>query len=389
MSQLERLTPEVPFPEAEGRPTSSQYMVYGTPWPLSEDDYLCVYDPKAKNHGIYWIDRVGNRELIYRDPAISCHEPDAAARAAHAAGDSRRRPRRRPRPRRPAATTRPATVAVMNVYDSDFAWPAGHEDRRPARHPGAAQDAPPRPTSRGSAWPSRPTPGPCWAPCRSKPTAAPTSRPRSGKAIYFQALDEQRHGRPVDAIGTYVHPGEQLTCQGCHERKHRAARPPSQDAAGPAPRRRRRSSPTSTARIRSTTCGSCSRCSTATASACHQREEGPRPDRHDRRASTAGPDPTTNLAGKYGFYFHVTNGSIKPASTAAAAPIAGQFGARAAKLLNYLGRAALRREALAPRTSTASRSGSTATREFFGTYENIDRPGPRRDRAADARLIVR
>ncbi|MBM4085985.1 MAG: hypothetical protein FJ272_14460, partial [Planctomycetes bacterium] len=74
MSQLERLTPDVPFAEAEGRPVAN-YMVYGTPWPLSEDDYLCVYDPNAKNRGIYWIDRFGNKELIYRDPAISCVDP--------------------------------------------------------------------------------------------------------------------------------------------------------------------------------------------------------------------------------------------------------------------------------------------------------------------------
>ncbi len=74
MSQLERLTPEVPFPEAEGRPIA-RYACYGTPWPLSEDDYLCVYDAAAKNRGIYWIDRDGNQELIYRDPAISCVSP--------------------------------------------------------------------------------------------------------------------------------------------------------------------------------------------------------------------------------------------------------------------------------------------------------------------------
>ena len=73
-SQLTRLTPEVPFPESEGRPIS-RYMVYGTPWPLSEDDYLCVYDAEVKNRGIYWIDRFGNKELIYRDPAISCVSP--------------------------------------------------------------------------------------------------------------------------------------------------------------------------------------------------------------------------------------------------------------------------------------------------------------------------
>jgi hypothetical protein len=43
MSQLTRLTPEVPFPESEAGPIPD-YMVYGTPWPLSEDDYLVVYD---------------------------------------------------------------------------------------------------------------------------------------------------------------------------------------------------------------------------------------------------------------------------------------------------------------------------------------------------------
>jgi hypothetical protein len=75
-SPLTRLTPEVPFPEAEKhlRPIE-QCMAYGTAWPLSEDDYLCVYDTAAKNRGIYWIDRFGNKELLYRDPAISCLSP--------------------------------------------------------------------------------------------------------------------------------------------------------------------------------------------------------------------------------------------------------------------------------------------------------------------------
>ena len=76
MSQLTRLTPEVPFPEAEKHiKPIKDCMVYGTPWPLSEDDYLCVYDAGAKNHGIYWVDRFGNRELIYRDPSIPCLSP--------------------------------------------------------------------------------------------------------------------------------------------------------------------------------------------------------------------------------------------------------------------------------------------------------------------------
>ena len=72
--QLTRLTPEAPFPEAEGKP-EKKYMVYATAWPLSEDDYLCAYDPQATNHGIYWIDRFGNKELLYRNPAIASLDP--------------------------------------------------------------------------------------------------------------------------------------------------------------------------------------------------------------------------------------------------------------------------------------------------------------------------
>ena len=43
----------------------------------------------------------------------------------------------------------------------------------------------------------------------------------ANKNIYFQALDE--HGMAVQSMrsGTYVHPGEHLSCQGCHEPKRR------------------------------------------------------------------------------------------------------------------------------------------------------------------------
>jgi hypothetical protein len=50
----------------------------------------------------------------------------------------------------------------------------------------------------------------------------------AGKTLYFQALDE--NGLAVQSMmsATYVHPGEELTCHGCHENKHRA---PAQPAA--------------------------------------------------------------------------------------------------------------------------------------------------------------
>lgn len=44
----------------------------------------------------------------------------------------------------------------------------------------------------------------------------------------------------------------------------------------------------------------------------------------------------TNLAGKYGFYYHVFNGSMNEPVHGGSRTVPGQFGARAAKLLRYL-----------------------------------------------------
>lgn len=81
--QLKRLTPEVPFPEAESAPGvphakgkhTPNVEVYGTPWPLSEDFCLCVYDAGHANYGLYLVDSFGNRELLYRDPKLACLDP--------------------------------------------------------------------------------------------------------------------------------------------------------------------------------------------------------------------------------------------------------------------------------------------------------------------------
>ena len=86
MGPVKRLTPDVGFPESQGGG-----QVYGTPWPLSEEYFLCVadfaYQPGASipgfeggpygrgNYGIYICDIHGNRELIYRDPDIASMSP--------------------------------------------------------------------------------------------------------------------------------------------------------------------------------------------------------------------------------------------------------------------------------------------------------------------------
>ena len=331
-SQLERLTPEVPFPEAEGgMPLIRRRMVYGTPWPLSEDDYLCVYDSRAKNHGIYWIDRFGNRELIYRDPSFDCLSPIPV------------RPRAVP-PTIPEATVqsaaaktaaggdRPATIAVMNVYDGDFQWPDGTAISALRVIQLLPKATPPVDKPRiGVAGGTN-----ARAVLGTVPVEADGSvffEAPAGKPIYFQALDAR--GMAVQSMrsATYVHPGEQLTCQGCHERKHTAPNTPRTVPLalrrGPSKLRPEPdgSNPFSYVRLVQPVLD-------RNCVGCHREKEaldlsGVVEGKHGWTRSYA------NLADKYGFYFHASGGSIDAGVHAGSRTVPGAFGARASKLLEY------------------------------------------------------
>ena len=326
LAQIERLTPDCPFPEAEGNPIG-KFMQYGTPWPLSADDYLAVYDADAKNRGIYWLDRDGNRELIYRDPAISCSDPIPL----------------RPRPTPPvvpngcvaqppsAVSAPPATIAVMNVYDSDFEWPAGTRVAALRVIQLLPKSTPP---------PNQPRVGVAEqtnarAVLGTVPVEADGSacfEAPAGKPIYFQALDERGLAIQSMRSATYVHPGERLTCRGCHERKHR---PPTQPADVPLALRRvpspiqpdvEGSNPFNYPRlVQPVLDRHCVRCHTEKKAL-------------DLGGSVAKQFTTSynNLASKYGFYFHVTNGSIKSGVHGGSRTVPGKFGALAAPLLKYL-----------------------------------------------------
>ncbi len=79
---ITRITPEIEFPETEGRCRNG---VYCTPWPIDETLYIAsfTFDPlawqghqQAQNaYGIYLIDTLGGRELIFRDTEFSCLAP--------------------------------------------------------------------------------------------------------------------------------------------------------------------------------------------------------------------------------------------------------------------------------------------------------------------------
>ncbi|NWK54651.1 hypothetical protein HW115_03450 [Verrucomicrobiaceae bacterium N1E253] len=227
MSQIKRLTPEVLFPESEKAPGVPHAKgkhrpkgeVYGSPWPLSENFYLCVYDPGQKNHGIYLVDSFGNKELLYRDPSIACLDPiPLKARA-------------RPPilPIQTAAlsehqeTSKPelGTIAIMNVYDSALPLPKGttiKELRVVAVFPkwNAFQDRPriglaDQSLARGV--------------LGTVPVEADGSvyfECPTDIEIYFQLLDESGEAIQSMRSGTYLHQGERMSCIGCHENKHHA-----------------------------------------------------------------------------------------------------------------------------------------------------------------------
>jgi len=367
MSQVARLTPEVPFPEAEGKPIKN-YMIYGTPWPLSEDDYLCVYGRDAKNRGIYWIDRFGNRELLYRDPSVSCLSPIPL------------RPRPTP-PVIPDATTQtaaarnadphaPATVAVMNVYDGDFTWPKG--TRISALR--IIQLLP-----KSTAPPNKPRIGVAnQTNARAVLGTVPVEADGSvyfeapvGKPIYFQALDER--GMAVQSMRslTYVHAGERLTCQGCHEPKRSQAR---RSSAMPLALRRVPS------RIQPDVDGSnpfnyprlVQPVLDRHCVACHRKEKKA-PDLSGTR-ERGFTRSYNSLAGKYGFYFHVSNGSIKTGVHGGSRTVPGGFGARASKLMQVIDGEAHRERGLRLPAEDRHRLvlWLDCNSEFLGAYENAD-----------------
>jgi len=249
MSQVKRITPDVGFPESQGG-----RQAYGTAWPLSEDYYLCVYDPmtamagrrgrqgrrdwKLFNYGIYLADGFGNKVLVYRDPNIACMSPmplrprPMPAVIPQAVADGPFLPA--PAKETPAGRTRDAdaTLAVMNVYDGLKPWPEGTTIRAirviqllPMTVPSGG---PPHeiglrlPSAGDSVMPARYVLGTA----RVEADGSAHFRVPANIEVFFQAVDA--NGLAVQSMrsATYTKPGERLACQGCHERRYRAPAPP-------------------------------------------------------------------------------------------------------------------------------------------------------------------
>lgn len=195
---------------------------YMTPWPLSEKYFLAAYtygssQNPPKGYALYLIDVFGNKELIYRDPEISCFTPIPL------------RPRPRP-PVLPDRTDPTQKYAVCSLSDATH----GVNEIAPgqARYLRIAQRLrwPYDNTHGGQRYTEKAMPN-NWTPARIlgdiplDPDGTAHFRVPTGTAVYFQLLDENHMElRRMRAFISFQ-PGEQRGCVGCHET--RAEAPPS------------------------------------------------------------------------------------------------------------------------------------------------------------------
>lgn len=241
LEPITRLTPDALFPESEfpvgnwRAPSglSSQPAVpveerrwpghcYRTPYPLSRDVFLAAYsfeplvgEPFANQpnlFGLYLIDRFGNKELIYRDLNVGSLWPIPL--------------RARPRPpvmrsNEKRELSREGTFFVANVGSSWPELPAEIAIKRlrilqvlPKTTPHANN---PR-VGQANASPGKQVLG--TVPVESDGSAF--FRAPAGIPLAFQALDGEGMAVQTMRSLTYLQPGEQASCAGCHEHRETA-----------------------------------------------------------------------------------------------------------------------------------------------------------------------
>lgn len=240
------VTPGVKPPEGgmDGVPVHGGGVVdyrgyYATPWALSEKYFLVSYaygnrptggpapevDPTG--YALYLVDVFGNKELIYRDPAISCFVPIPLR--------SRPRPPVWPEQIEPAmdfATCAvsditygcegiaPEQVAYLRIAEP-IGWPY---DNRYGGHRYVEDHHVQKPSGEPK------IPNENWTPVRvlgDVPVAADgsvTFRVPVDTAVYFQLLDKDR--MELRRMRSFIsfQPGETRGCVGCHETRALTAR---------------------------------------------------------------------------------------------------------------------------------------------------------------------
>jgi hypothetical protein len=222
MNQITRITADQRYPESqtrEGIETDDRILKYGTPWPLSEDFYICNY-----GQSLILLDRFGTKTVICTHD--QCPNMGETMRPVEPIPvQAREKP-----PALPVSTWEgqgaqvphePAAIGVMNIHVSDLPFPEG----RSAKWMRIVQLFP-------KTTPHRDVPNVGYGPeaiPRMSLGIVPVEDDGSvyceapvGKLLLFQALDDNKMAIQSMRSATFVHPGEQLTCTGCHEDRWQA-----------------------------------------------------------------------------------------------------------------------------------------------------------------------
>jgi len=219
-AKFTNLTPELPPPHHFSW-HRSDVGYYCNPYPLSEKYFLVSYnynaDPReAKGYGLYLLDRWGNRDLLYRDPDVSCFEAMPAV--------ARSRPPALPVAERQAENT--GTFIVLDVYQGLKGVERGevkylrviNEVAKPvsAQCPGYRLQYPVV-SQHGNFAVKR-----LLGTVPVEQDGSVHFQAPAGKALYFAALDENY--MEIQRMRSFVHlePGQTITCIGCHENRRTA-----------------------------------------------------------------------------------------------------------------------------------------------------------------------
>lgn len=195
---------------------------YMTPWALSDKYFLVSYgyggQTDATGYALYLIDVFGTKELLYRDPEISCFAPIPL------------RPRREP-PVVPDVTDRNVDYAVCSA--SDVTHGVEGIDPKTARYLRISQRLQWPYDNQNGGWryteKARPN---NWTPARVlgtvpiEPDGSTLFKVPADTPVYFQLLDENH--MELRRMRSFIsfQPGETRGCVGCHETREEA--PPDQ-----------------------------------------------------------------------------------------------------------------------------------------------------------------
>lgn len=214
---ITHITPETPYSESQGWPS----IHYSEPYPITEELFLASRGrsatrwqrggghPPAADRGIYLLDPLGGRELIYEDPEMASFAPIAI------------RKRTRPpimSPQTPPAAQDWGTVFLQNAYLT-------RNDPEGKIKPGMikalrvnALGVQPRAVRQGvSAYAKNNIPKKILGTVPVDEDGSAFFKVPARTALQIQTLDENGMAILTDRSFFYLQPGENRSCVGCHE----------------------------------------------------------------------------------------------------------------------------------------------------------------------------